>query len=233
MPDSEEVVDVPEAAPEAVEADPFDTPETDQFPREYVEKMRNEAAKYRTKAKEYEVFDSYADDERAAWKELAQQMQEDPATAARAMEQIAQQILGQDGEDATPEEVREEAAEFLTRSQLENFMKEYEDKAEQSRLVSAIESEAKTLGYEPGTADYVSLMWLNANKTGGDLKAAHELKKAEKQAAIDEYLAAKAAEADGTPAAAAGAVPSGENGPPHDLQGSKAAMMERLKRQFG
>ncbi len=233
----EEAVAAPEAAPEEVQGDLFDSPETDQFPREYVEKLRNEAAKYRTKAKDFEVFDRYEEDQRKGWTELAAAMLEDPSQGAKTMKEIAEQILSEyadSGEDApSPEDAREEASEFLNKADLDRYMQEYQDKQEQERLVSSIESEAKTLGYEPGTEDYVSLMWLNANKTGGDLKAAHELKKQAKQAAIDEYLASKAAEADGTPAAAAGAIPSQENGPPTDLQGSKAAMMARLKSQFG
>jgi len=64
-----------------------------------------------------------------------------------------------------------------------------------------IEAEARELGYKIDLkdVDYRFLLITAQNETGGDIKAAHERIEARNQAIVDKYLAAKAADAEGSP----------------------------------
>jgi hypothetical protein len=69
-----------------------------------------------------------------------------------------------------------------------------------------IEVEARELGYtiDQKDVDYRLLLITAQNETGGDIAAAHAKIEARNQAIVDKYLAAKAADAEGSPRVPAG-----------------------------
>src|SRR5581483_11315612 len=85
-------------APAPAEADVLDDlagiPEDTKFDAAYVKKLRQEAAAYRTRAKQYEVFESYDEQDREVFKQIAALYQQDPSKAAEYMEALAQGIKG-------------------------------------------------------------------------------------------------------------------------------------------
>lgn len=209
-------------------SDPFDSG-AETFDRSYVEKLRHEAASRRTKQRELEeqwkpwqeALDGYEPDDKAAVLNLAKSLKEDPDAAAAMM----RRYLGLDDEEApagAPEvtsAAAEQAAQYLTAADLDRLLQEREQRAQQEAQVKAINDEAKGLGYDPaaerGTAEhrrYVQLVYVANHTTGGDLAKAHEALEAERQAVIDQYVAAREAAADGapTPPRAGGAAPSQE-----------------------
>lgn len=175
------------------EADPFDNPDATTFPREYVEKLRQEAAKHRTEAAPFkEAFDGFAEPEVKFFVDLAQGLKGDDASveaAAQRMLTTAQSILGIDPNAPKDGDAPDPNAP-LTRADLDKIEAERTAKAQEAAAVAAVEAEAKELGYaDPKSADYADLMWRAVNTHKGDLKAAHEARAAERQGIIDSYLA--------------------------------------------
>jgi hypothetical protein len=79
----------PEPEPE-IEELPADQ---DQFPREYVQKLRDEAAKHRTRARDIEsAFEGYSPEEKGRFLELAQQLISDPAAALEEFEAVTNNL---------------------------------------------------------------------------------------------------------------------------------------------
>lgn len=196
-PAEETTVEAPESdAPEAPtpEADvDGDLPEGDKFDRAYVERLRSEAAKHRTELKKYkEAFDGYGEEDQAALMALAQQLRNDPRSAAQQMAAAAEEILKQYQEDEAAKEEAE--SEYLTKADFERLREEEAIKNEQRM----IEAEARELGYtvDLKDVDYRMLLLTAQNLPSGDLREAHEMIQAKYQAKIDAFVAAKAAEAD-------------------------------------
>jgi hypothetical protein len=201
-------------------ADPYDTG-ADTFDRSYVEKLRQENARYRTAAKQYEeVFSPYNDEARAEWFEVIQTLAKDPQAGAQYMLDVAESILGTaEGEGvqnagaaaaAATQAVQDGA---LTQADLVEFMQEWSRQEREERALndatSAILREAHDLGYNEGTPEFVEVMYLTAHQTGGDVKAAHDFLVAREQAAVERYLAGRTADANGTPRLPVGGAPVG------------------------
>lgn len=218
-----EAVSTPEAEAEAPAV--TETPE-ETFDRKYVEELRQESAKYRTRAKDYEdAFEGYDDDTKAAMLDLARELNADPHMGSKRMVEVAKQVLGEDGfrdllEDKGPKP--------LTEADVERKFKEREQAQAQEQAVQDVMREAKDLGYAEGTPDQAELFWFAHNKTEGDLSKAHEAVQARKQAAVDEYLKGKEADADAfpTPTTAGSGSTGGE--PPKDFGSAREALMARL-----
>lgn len=192
-------------------ADPFETG-ADSFDRAYVERLRGESANYRTKAKPYEeAFGGYTDEDRAVWFEAAKLLATDPKAGGEYLRSVADAVLQQYQEPAAPAAV-EGDEKPLTMAEYRSLREAESAQAKSDADVARIESEAKTLGYTDLTSrSYRNLLMVAAELPSGDLKEAHELLEGEKQKLISDYLAAKAAEADGpTPPAGSGFAPSGE-----------------------
>lgn len=202
---------VPEAA--APETDLFDDEKVETFSRDYVKKLRDEAAKHRTDKQRYEqAFKGWEPDDQEVWLTTIALANQNPDLAAAELSRIAA-LLKKDP-DATPEQIAEAAAgpdgkgtkiepEVITKADLDRILAERETAAATERALTEIKTEAKELGYAEGTPDFITLMWLAQNETKGDLKEAHKKIEARNQAIIDGFVQSKAAAAD-QPANAAG-----------------------------
>jgi hypothetical protein len=186
---------VTESAPVDLDADL----EGDKFDRAYVERLRKEAAGYRSKAKTYDdVFSQYEDADRQAFLDLAKMLRENPKAAAEEMSAAAQEILKQYTEANPAADVDlDPDSQYMTKAEYARIQQEAAIAAE----TQAIEAEARELGYVVSTkdVDYRMLLTIAQNETNGDLKAAHSKLEARNQAIIDSYLAAKTADAENSP----------------------------------
>ena len=208
--------------------DPFDDPEAQQFPREYVEKLRKEAADRRAGSKPFqEAFEGYEQEEVDVLLGLVRTLSSDPKTAAQQMAMIVESIneAYKDEEDAGGGK----APEPVTAADVEKMLTEREQKSKVDAVTAEIEKTAKELGYEKDSEDYIQLLWLANNKTNYDLKAAHGLIEGKRQAVIDKYLADKQAEADGSLKRGPAGGPAGESNPVKDFSDARARLEARLK----
>jgi hypothetical protein len=224
-------------APTTPEADPFESG-ADSFPREYVQKLRQEAAGYRTRAREleeaYSAFAPYSAEDRQVWTSLAKTMVDDPKQAAKWMREIAEAVaIDYPDEPAPAAEPDGEGSEpqFLTKA---DYDKLRADERKQTDVVR-IEAEAKALGYDLDGRDYVNLLLIAQHETKGDITAAHEALKGDRQKIIDEYLSSKQADAQNAPVAPAGPVgtPASGERPIKDFKDARAALEEYLAAQPG
>jgi hypothetical protein len=209
------LVDAPAAEPAAAEPvtpepaaeDTFDPNlEADQYPKSYVERLRKEAAGYRTRAQEYDdVFGNIDPQDRQIWLGMARETYRDPKAGAEWMAKVSQGVL----EGLSPEEAVDAAGaeptqkpdaegaddEPLTKAGLEKWYADRRaaEKAteEQESLVRSIVKDAEGLGYKENTADFNNLLWIAVNETGNDLSKAHEVMQASRQAIIDSWVEEK------------------------------------------
>jgi hypothetical protein len=228
-----EVVDAPEA--EAPEADPFENAEVETFDRKYVQKLRDEAASHRTKAKNYEqAFDGWDESDQQVWLETVQLARLDPKAGADRLRQITDLLAG----GATPEEAAaevdakaegdDEKPEFLTKAEVDKLLKERDDNAEVERRVQAIEAKAGALGYEKDSPSHTQLLVLARDVYKGDLDKAHEAIQAERQKVIDSYLAEKAKDADAHVPVGRGAAPASDVKKIDGFKASRSSLESRL-----
>jgi hypothetical protein len=227
-PAAEAVVD---AAPEA---DVFEDEKVESFDRAYVTKLRTEAAGYRTKAKASEAYDTafsaYGDDERGFLLEIVAGIASGDAGTAKHLQDIAARILGDDGASEAAKTAAEAVVDDapLTKAQVQTLLKEREDAADMEKRVATIKSTAEGLGYKQDTVDY-DILLRTAQKNGGDLDKAHASLEANKQAHITAYLAAKAADAEGSPTPAGSGGPADESVKPKTFSDASDAFREILK----
>lgn len=203
----------PEAAAPAPETPAAEAPPEDEEPKsfsaDYVKELRRESANYRTRAKQYEVFERYTEEDRQVWNSLAETMLNDPRAAAAQMKQIAEALLADEEAETEPEAPAHQGPDpkYLTREDYDRLRQE----EAQALQVSKIEADARALGYDTEGTDYINLLLIANRETNGDIHKAHETIKAREQAIVQKYLAEKAAEANGTPKVpAAGSAVSGE-----------------------
>lgn len=221
-----------------------------QFDRSYVEKLRAEAGSNRTKAREieaqlaeaqaklerYAAFDAYGDEDMQIWAGMATDWQTDPAVAAQTMQQIAQRVLGDP--TSTPEEKADaqaildnpavsDAAETLTPEQVRQIAREETEaqRAEREREES-VQKVFRTLednGFQQGTQEAFSVLWIANNKTDGDIEKAIAEYKAYEQSIVDRYV--ESVSKGGTPVQlpSAGAAGSPTIEPPKDIRDAKRA----------
>jgi len=237
MPDEPEAVQEPvETTGEpAVEVDPFDNAEQATFDRAYVEKLRQEAASNRVSAKEmrerYASFEGYDDGDRQLWSQLAEELQNDPRTAAANFKTISENILSsfEDGEEPTTAAVEEVAGDFLTEDKLKSFMQNYEREQSIDREAQGMLSKARELGYDDGTDEQILLLTIASQKNIG-IEDAHKAFENISQARYDKYIAEQAkhpiAPNDGTAV-------SGETELALDDRSVKARAMARIEKALG
>jgi hypothetical protein len=184
-------------------------PGINRFDRAYVEKLRGEAAKHRTTARDaqqqleqyrerYGVFDGYDDADLNVWRDLAQNWSSDPRTAAETMRTIATNVLGDP--TATPQEKAEAQQQLDDIDQasspedinkiIEQKLSEHQQQLELDSAVAKIESTLTDAGYEKGTMPYSAVLWFASNDpdTGGDVGKAMEKFEQYRQSVIDDYV---------------------------------------------
>ena len=219
-----EPVGAPAGAPPASEPDPLEMPDgTQLFQRDYVEKIRAEAAKYRTRAREleeaqlakpatddrYSVFDQYEDDDRAVWTDLAGAWLNDPYEAAKQMQTIAQRVLSTLEEGtATPEGNAEmdrlfEGEEQITVEKVQQIVQaetmRQQRVAEMEQMIAGVYDEIRKAGIEPNSIEGHNVLWRASNETGGDIAKALEAHRQHEQQIIDRFIASKAPQAPSGP----------------------------------
>ena len=196
-------------------------PETETFDRAYVEKLREEAASRRVALRGYEeAFGAFDEEDRNFLLGMVRQLSEDPTTAAQQMRALADALLEEYGAGATEaaDALNQHADQLdegdddrpITRRELMELIEVQRQQAEEERLIAEINSEARQLGYQEGSRDYMLLLWTAMNETQGDLKRADERIKADRERIIQEYLAQKESQASSVPRLSQGTVPSGE-----------------------
>ena len=214
MPDAE-VTSTEAPAEETVAADPFETG-ADTFDRSYVEKLRQESASYRTKAKPYEeTFGSYSDEDREVWFEAARRFAADPRDGGEYLKQIADAVLAeyQEQQAADDEPITDDNDRPLTRAEYQALREAEKAQAEQDAEVARIEKRAADLGYDTASEEYTYLLTVASRLPDGDLEKAHAKIQAAEEARFQARLDKMKAEAEGSPtapSAGSGAAPSGE-----------------------
>ena len=178
-----------------VEAVEVDTPEIDTsvaeepstFSAEYVSELRNEAARYRTEANHYkQAFEGYDDETVDTWLTAIATWKEDPATVAEWMVEQGSPYL-----DKNNEEAFDQAEMPLTRNDLQQILAERDNESATDMAVQSVMSEASELGYEPGSSEYIQLLYIANNETEGDLVAAAEVLDQQYTKMIEAYIAEK------------------------------------------
>lgn len=206
----------PAPAPQDVVVDHSTDP--DYFPRAYVEELRDENARHRTRARDYEeVFGEMPDDIRSGWLELARLAQsEDPDARDYLAELLGfeptvaetQQIVDANqplSRDEMVQIARSEAQSLYEADRAERF--EQEQARAQADSIMAIQSRARDeFNIDPASPDYVLLLkFANdvdpaALPAGQDVLAvAHQHLQDYQQAQWDAYEAKKRGEAGGAP----------------------------------
>jgi cobalamin biosynthesis protein CobT len=227
-----------EAAEEAPAEEATEEPETpaETFDRDYVEKLRNEAADYRVRAKEFhEAFEGYDEAATAKFLDLARGLNDETRHREVGVEffNIGKRILESLGEDvgdlAAPDPNRP-----LTKAELDAEFAAREEERNMAQLVEAIDHEIKELGYTQGSPDHYALMRLANDRDDGSIEEAHKSLQAWKKGIIDEW--AKSFQEKQSKhlktAPAVGVAPSdpGEE-IPLDWEGARARMNQRFEDQ--
>lgn len=151
-------------------------PAVETFDRPYVEKLREEAAEYRVRAKEFnEAFEGYDDDTRAKFLDMARGLNDESRHVEVANEFVAigKRVLEAYGVDVSNlGEV--DPNRPLTLKELEaREAKQAEDRAAQESI-ARIAKEVEELGYAAGSPDHYALLRVAHDDPDGDLKKAHE-----------------------------------------------------------
>lgn len=170
-------VDAPPATTESDE-DPFAPvadAEPDTFPRDYVERLRREGAKYRTTAKERaealerlkplgSAFEGLEPDEVEGWTQFISEAKNDPEAALSALmrnaygldREGALEVLdaifeaGEEQPGAAPDpENADDLDRPLTLRDLQRIEQERAQEAEQAQALEAVKKDARELGYDP------------------------------------------------------------------------------------
>ena len=174
--------------------------------RKYVEKLRKEAAAARVKAKEARApFEGWSPDDAKVLGEVIQLAAADPKVGAAKMREIADLLDKGDVEGAAEAaaDASEAAAAHLTPEDIDAKVREAVDAKDREHQLNVkrdeIIAKTKELGYEPGSADYFTVLHVAQFETNGDLEAAHAKIEERNQAIIDKFLDTKREEAAGTP----------------------------------
>ena len=93
--------------------------------------------------------------------------------------------------DQNNEEAFNEAEMPLTRYELQEILAERDNESATEMAVQGVMSEASELGYEPGSSEYIQLLYIANNETEGDLVAAAEVLDQQYTKMIEAYIAEK------------------------------------------
>jgi hypothetical protein len=258
---SEEIVEESAPAEESASDLDADLPEGDTFPREYVEKLRAESAKYRTRAREIESkFDGYTPEEKTRYLELVSQLRDDPEGAYDEFVGVTQRLAAQLGKEETmseevpvPPVVETEPAppapapagiteDDITRIVAERLAAEKAEVDQQSEVQRTFEkAEALDDAYKTkaGKAHLFAVAQEMNDGQGGTLEEAHALIAGQLEdvieAAITEYREGIRTGKKHPPRLPSGDPTTGgePKGPPKDLAEAKARAEERFAAIYG
>lgn len=156
----------------------------DTFPREYVEKLRAENARYRTELKPYkEAFKGYNDAERAYLFDIVTTLDADPSAGALKARSLAQNVLGEQFFEGltgvpTPEqpteepeegpETQEEATAAMKPEDIQKMLDERDAKAREEAEIEAVFAEVEAAGFPRGSEGFMmALSVANAQVAAG------------------------------------------------------------------
>lgn len=161
--------------------------------RPLIEDLRQEAAKYRTRYAPFrDAFDGYTEDEVRWVLNVFDTMKKDEVAAAKMLRDLSYDMLGSAWEtdapwqspdepaeeevaDPTKEQTEAAASVGVSKEELMELLEQHRKKTEEDQVIRELHAEARTLGYEPGTADYNILVQAAIARTNGDLFAAAQL----------------------------------------------------------
>lgn len=237
---------------DAVEIDPLDLPDgVDQFSREYVQRLRDEAAKNRTRAKEvtdrFSAFQSmpepladgmlrfvqdFANEDtrsQAAWgmfQSLGGVLGVEPERLQSLFEAAEEAGVTEELGELSPEQIRD-----LARSEFSKVRQEVETERLEAEIAAAFNSavgegdpQQYILAYH-----YMGELGLPLNEAIAryqDERASYEANL--KAQAIEEYLREKAGQG-GAPVPSAGASPATQLAPPRNRDERRARLVEGIK----
>lgn len=229
---------------------------TDQavFDRGYVERIRQEGAKYRNdnkaaadKLAPYEsVFGVYDDADRAVWMDLARTWAQDPKRAAEAMQQIATGVLGEQQQqtpasgsphapDAGTDDADAELGE-LTPDKVQAMIAAEVDRREAARqeqaAINGVYDEMRTAGYDPTTPEGYMVLWHASNGGNGDVKYGVAQVEKYRQQIVDQYVQGRANGQHPIPTPGNGVVAQ-QDAPVLDLGQARKAADAYLRAQMG
>ncbi len=223
------------------------------FDRGYVEKIRAQAAKYRTERNEAaekltrydEAFGVYSDEDQQVWIDMAQSWVNDPTKAATMMQNIAKSVLGEpeSAEAAQAEQdVIDEAIddfdgdrEALTPEKvqeiIENSLAAREQAAREQAEIANIRQEVRDGGYDPDSREGFMVLWTAHHETGGDIAKAIESIKSRDKEVVDRFIKEHSGKG-GPTTPGRGVVASGEQ-TINTLEDSKKAADAFIRSQIG
>lgn len=248
---AEAVNDLPDEAPAPEpEAAEEELPDGDTFPREYVEKTRAEAAKWRTQYREIDSrFEGYSPEEKTRFLDLAEQLSSDPEGAYEEFVGVTERLAKQLGkekapvaeETPTPDPAPETGA--LTAEMIEQIVSDRlaaeKAAAEEQSGVERTFAEAEAL--DPAYKDKAAKahLFAVAQTNNTDLAGAHEIITGQLntviEAAIADYREGLRTGTSHPPRLPAGDAAAGTEakGPPKTLEEAKARATERFQALYG
>jgi hypothetical protein len=215
---------------ETVETQPTEEtqPQEQSIDPAYVEQLRREAAERRAKLKTYEdVFGLYDDEDRQVWFELAKVVAQDPKEGGKMMYELGRRLLGEEEETEPKTETPPDPVQIV-----DKIVSEKLSAWEEEQQIREIQQEARALGYDPDSREYLNLLWVAYRETNGDLKAAHQKIEADKERLVQEFLEAQKAQNEQFPPQPASGTVAGNEREIRTLEEAKASMKERLRALF-
>jgi len=220
-------------------------PEGDTFDRAYVEKLRNEAAKHRTRARSFEdAFSGYSESERDRFLDLAGKLNSDPESALDEFRDVTIRLAEKVGkepfvmsEEVVPEVAADPAPAVDIDALIEAKFAERQAAADKQSDVERTFAEAEAL--DPGYKDPAAKahLFAVAQHNSTDLAGAHEILQNQLQSAIDAAIESHMEGLrSGTvhpPRLPSGEAAVADSGPPKTLEEARRRATERMNAAFG
>lgn len=203
------------------------TAEQKSFSPEYVRDLREEAARWRVQAQQFkEPWNGVSEDDQAVWREIITLTSKDPKAGAEYMARIAAALNPPPPQAPPAGQVR-----VPTEQDIQRLVDERVGQNQQQQLIREIEAEARALGYEPNTNDYIDLLWVAENETQADLNKAHEIIQERRSVWVDQEIERRMQEGRGWIRPVRGGAPAATSPKEiHTFEEAKAAMMARFDR---
>lgn len=232
-----------DAAPPSEPATPEPLPDGETFDRAYVEKLRDEAARYRVTAREreealarYDFLNDVPSEGQDLLLDMVQRLVADPkGQGAIHTLQVLKNLTGDDFDQVLE---ASKSPQYLTREEAAKIAEAEADKREQARIRSEAERQLKAevegLGYQDQTPDTGLLFWYANTATEGDLNKAHEEVQKFRQGIIDAYVEEQRNKNSKFPpvsgAVSEGPTPPGDEGP-HSVEEATQGLRKWLASQ--